>query len=290
MHRPILWTALITPMLDDSSIDWNSLGLLLKRQANAGNGIVLLGSTGEGLALSLNERQEVIRFACSQKLSTPLMAGVGGFNQKETLEWLSFCEEYPLDAYLMVTPLYAKPGPVGQTQWFETLMNHVKKPCMLYNVPSRAGTVFAHEVVVNLKNHQNFWAIKEASGSLQEFARYHDEAAGQVELYSGDDALTPFFCSLGAKGLVSVAGNIWPKATQKFVQNSLSGNHQHLFPLWNQISEALFEVSNPIPTKALLCEKKLITSPTLRAPLTIEELPSMEKLKLADQGIQQWNK
>ncbi len=119
---------------------------MLKRQEEAGNGIVVLGSTGEGLALSLKEKKEIVNYTLKQSLQTPIMVGVGGFNLSETLNWLSWCEEQKnISSYLMPTPLYAKPGIKGQIAWFEALMNKVSKPCMLYNVPSRTGIKFNFE-------------------------------------------------------------------------------------------------------------------------------------------------
>lgn len=73
----IVWTALITPMHADGSIDFNTLTLLVREQEQAGNGILILGSTGEALALSIDEQQAVVRHVTALTLRVPLMVGVG---------------------------------------------------------------------------------------------------------------------------------------------------------------------------------------------------------------------
>ena len=108
-----LWTALITPMSPDTSVDFESLEAILCEQEKASNGILILGSTGESLNLCEQERKDILQFTLDLKLKVPLMAGVGGTNLRETLEWVSYLNTLDLHAYLMVTPLYAKPGGLG---------------------------------------------------------------------------------------------------------------------------------------------------------------------------------
>src|SRR5690606_30822499 len=119
-----------------------------------------------------------------------------------------------------VTPLYAKPGAKGQIQWFKTLMDAVSRPVMLYNVPGRTAVAMSLEAVGALNSHKNFWAIKEASGSVEKMKEYL-KAAGGKQVYCGDDALTPDFVQAGAVGLVSVASNAWPKETHLYVKQCL---------------------------------------------------------------------
>lgn len=283
-----LWTALVTPMFEDGVIDWASLESLLRQQERAGNGVVLLGSTGEGLAIEESEKRTMLERACALNLTTPLMVGVGGFNLSATLQWLEFCERLPLAGYLMVTPLYAKPGVRGQTAWFSRLLDAVKKPCMLYNIPSRAGCALAVSAVKELASHPHFWAIKESSGSLNEFQAYR-EAAPEVAMYSGEDGLMPFLASAGACGLVSVMANAWPEATREYVKRSLAGEHEGLMPFWAKASASLFATSNPVPVKALLHDKGWIATPCVRPPLCHRDLTTLEGVRLWDRKVQEWS-
>lgn len=286
-NKPVLWTALATPMDQAKNIHYADFEKLLRRQDEAGLGLLILGSTGEGFALEENEKREVLTFVKSLKLKSPLMVGVGGMKLKETLNWLDFCESVGVDAYLMVAPLYAKPGALGQRQWFEALMNRVSRPCMLYNVPSRAGVVLSREALKALEHHPRFWAIKEASGSLSEFEKYRMNTP-HIEVYSGDDGMLPFFQPLGVAGLVSVVSNLWPTETLRYTERVLSGNVSDLFPLWSDAVNALFRVSNPVPLKVGLHALGHIEYPYLREPLTHEELASSAEILAVHQRVTDW--
>ncbi|MBV1775138.1 4-hydroxy-tetrahydrodipicolinate synthase [Burkholderiaceae bacterium DAT-1] len=279
-----LWTALITPMHADGSLDLASLTALLHEQAAAGNGVILLGSTGEGANLSTEERKTILTHATGLNLPIPVMTGVGGLELHTQLEWLAFCETLPLAGYLMVTPIYAKPGAKGQAKWFRTLMDAVSKPCMLYNIPSRAGVAMPDETIESLLDHPNFAAVKESGGDPARFASLQQRFP-QIAWYSGDDVLFGEHARLGASGLVSVASNVWPQETAYVVKRALSGLGGDVGPLLREVSESLFAAPNPIPAKAIMHEQGRISSRELRLPLCAEELASTELQRFADSLI-----
>lgn len=282
-----LWTAVVTPFNEDLSVDWYSFENLLRKQEQAGNGVVLLASTGEGSAFSDEEKRVVMKRVAALNLSVPIMVGVGGFNLPSTISWLKFCEGLPIDAYLLVTPPYSKPGPRGQTAWFKALLDAVSKPCMLYNVPSRTGCQLSVDAVAALSTHPNCWAIKEASGSVSQFHNYRNAAPG-VLLYSGDDGLMPTLAAEGAKGLVSVIANAWPKGTRKYVSQCAQNPNEEVIILWRRASEAMFTTSNPVPIKRLLYTKGWIKTPLVRPPLSSDDLACDEELRRCDQLVTEW--
>lgn len=284
-----LWTAVITPMKEDGSIDFESYGLLLKEQEAANNGVLTLGSTGEALNIDESERREVLAYTLKQELKVPVMVGVGGVNLRETTEWVEFLNtQKGIHSVLLVTPLYAKPGDEGQYEWFKTLLDKTNYPAMLYNVPSRTGKPMSVKAVARLKDHKNFWAIKEASGSVEEFKKYR-EAAPNAAIYSGDDAMTPKFCKHGGKGLVSVASNVWPAQTHRYVEQCLDSSLSLADEqLWADCANSLFAASNPIPAKVLLKKLGRIAASRLRAPLTDKELPDCSAQVEANNKINTW--
>ncbi|MBK2126377.1 4-hydroxy-tetrahydrodipicolinate synthase [Fangia hongkongensis] len=284
-----IFTAVITPMDEFGGVDFVSFERLLRRQSEAGCGILVLGSTGEALALSLDEQKEVLEFTVNLSLDVPLMVGVGGFQLNEQLKWVEYCNQFQaISAFLMVTPLYAKPGPLGQKIWFRSLLDQSKKPCMLYNVPSRTGVNLAYEVVEALSQHPNFWAIKEASGDIERFKHYVN-IAKHICVYSGEDALMPELAEVGGCGLVSVVSNIWPKAAKLYVDASLSGDITNQTKiLWQLAAKSCFSVANPIPVKAWLAAESYIKYSTLRAPLVADELTDLSLLREADHAVNKW--
>jgi 4-hydroxy-tetrahydrodipicolinate synthase len=285
-----LWTAVITPMNTDGSIDYDSLEKVLTAQDDANNGILILGSTGEALNIDEEESKAILEYVTKRERKVPLMCGIGGINLKSTRLWVDYLNTLNIDCYLMVSPLYAKPGDEGQYEWFKELMDASKRPVMLYNVPSRTGKELSFSAVKRLNGHHNFWAIKEASGSIEKFQQYV-EAAGNGRVYSGDDAMMPEFAKHKAQGLVSVASNVWPKQTHAYVNACLnSALSDSDAKMWVESADALFTASNPIPVKWLMAQKGLIATPILRAPLTDKDMIGNESTLNAHEHVINWFK
>lgn len=281
-----LWTAVITPLAQSNEVDYQALETVIRDQEEAGNALVILGSTAEALNLKLEDKKKIVTEVVAMNPKTPIMVGVGGHQLEETLEWIKFLETQKIHAYLMVTPLYAKPGSNGQYQWFKTLMDAVTRPVMLYNVPGRSAVEMSTEAVAKLSTHQNFWAIKEASGSVEKFKGYL-KAAGGKPVYSGDDALMPDFALVGGSGLVSVASNAWPKETNLYVKKCLDKTFDDK-QLWTDASNSLFVASNPVPVKRLMFENGKIQTPFMVAPLSHEDMPDASAVLKAHKDVQNW--
>ena len=282
-----LWTAMVTPMREDGTLDFESFGSLLREQEAAGNGVLILGSTGEALAMTEAEKQAVIDFTCGQGLQVPVMVGLGGSQLPQQQEFLQGLATKAVQAVLAPVPLYAKPGAMGQTTWFESILAATDKPVMLYNVPSRTGVKLHPAVLPAIKDSGNLWAVKEASGSIDEFAAYR-ASAPDLQFFSGDDALTPYFALNGAAGLVSVAANVWPRATALFVERCLQQRLGDAIAMWTRASQALFSAANPVPAKALLTVQQRIRSGAVRAPLSVADLPRTDELQAVHELVTAW--
>ena len=287
LSRYPVWTALVTPFDENNAIDYQSLAKIAKQQADVGNGILLLGSTGEGLALTEAEKFSIVEYVCQLKLNTAIMVAVSGYQLEQQQTWIKRCNQLEIDAYLLASPMYAKPGPVGQTLWFKSLLDSAQRPCMLYNVPSRTGIEIAVTCLQQLQDHPNCWALKEASGDLAKFINYHQQCP-YVELFSGEDAMMPYLVNAGVKGLVSVCANAWPEATSSYVQLCLSGGDESLASVWKSAVDALFQVANPVPVKVLMHENGHLNTPFLRPPLTHQELPANHGLLNVQQSVETW--
>lgn len=285
IHNPT-WTALITPFHEDLSIDYDSLAKLLDEQDRAGLGLLILGSTGESLNIDLHEKMRLVEFVAQQKLEQPIMVGVPGCDLKSTLSWLKFLESMPIDAYLMVTPLYARPGHEGQYAWFSTLMDHVTRPVMLYNIPKRCGVELSEKSLARLSQHKNYWALKDASGLPEQGERYW-HASEQRPIFCGDDALFPAYAKAKSVGLVSVAANAWPHAVRLMVELSLAKRFVD-DDLWRNACDVLFSGVNPIAIKRLLYEEKRIATPIMMPPLSTQDFIIPPQLLSLSQAIVSW--
>ena len=277
MLEQILWTATVTPFsADGSAVDYPSLERCLRRQEQSGNGVVLMGSTGEGLSFTAKERREIAEFACGLNLQTQLVIGVPSHNYYAALEWLDFCNNLPIQGYLLTTPIYTKPGVMGQTKWYEAMLEKAAHPAILYNIPGRAAVRLHPEAVRNLRGHARFKAIKDSSGIVDSIVEYKT-VAPEIAVYCGDDYMMSATAAEGSCGLISVIANAWPDATRRYVKHCLKGGK---IPsrIWWHACKAMFTASNPIPVKALMNDMGIIDHDTVRLPLSMADLPSRQPL------------
>ncbi|MGN1198776.1 MAG: 4-hydroxy-tetrahydrodipicolinate synthase [Acetatifactor sp.] len=278
--------AIVTPMHEDGSVDYESFEQLVEFQiANGTDAIIVCGTTGESSTLTHEEHLDVIRY-CAKVVAgrVPVVAGTGS-NCTETAVYLSQeAEKAGVDGLLLVSPYYNKATQNGLFAHFKTVADSVKIPCLLYNVPSRTGCNILPETVVRLcKEVSNIVGVKEASGNISQIAHLAAIAEGCVDIYSGnDDQIVPIM-SLGGLGVISVLSNVAPAQTHAICQNYLDGNVKESCRLQLEAMElcnALFCEVNPIPVKKALQLMGKIGG-TLRMPLTEMEPATTAKLEKA---------
>ena len=212
--------ALITPMNDDGSVNYEKLRELLEfHVANKTDAIIICGTTGEASTLSDEEHLECIRFACEViNKRIPVIAGTGSNCTQSAIELSKEAEKSGVDGLLLVTPYYNKATQNGLKAHYKAIAKEVNVPIILYNVPSRTGTRLAPQTVVDLCHEvPNIVGVKDATGDISEVAELMSLAKGTVDVYSGnDDQIVPVL-SLGGKGVISVLSNILPKETHDMV-------------------------------------------------------------------------
>ena len=277
--------ALVTPMKEDMSVDFEKLQELVEFHVKNGtDSIIVCGTTGEAATQSHEEHLATVK-ACVEyaKGRIPVIAGTGS-NCTETAIYLSQkAEEYGVDGLLVVSPYYNKATQKGLVAHFTAIANSVKLPIILYNVPSRTGCNIQPQIVAELvKNVENIVGIKEASGDISQVAKLMQLTDGKIDLYSGnDDQIVPVL-SLGGVGVISVLSNIAPKETHDIVAKYLDGDVKGSLELqlkYLPVINALFSEVNPIPVKKALNLMGMQVG-TLRMPLT--ELTKANEEKLAE--------
>ena len=264
--------AIITPFLDDLSVDYERFAQIIEEQISGGtDAIVVTGTTGEAATLSQKEHLDVIEFCVKQVAGRiPVIAGSGSNCTSEGIYMSTEAEKRGVDGLLLVTPYYNKCTQKGLYKHFKAIADSVKVPCILYNVPSRTGVSIAQETVVKLCTEvENIVGVKEASGNISQIAKIMSLANGKVDLYSGnDDQIVPIL-SLGGLGVISVLSNVAPRQTHEICQSFFDGDVAKAREMQLKalpLCDALFCEVNPIPVKkamALLGKCKEI----YRAPL-----------------------
>ena len=285
--------ALITPMHEDGSVNYDKLAEVLEYQiANHTDCIIICGTTGEAATLSTEEHIEVIMFCIEQvKHRIPVIAGTGSNCTETAIMMSKEAASYGADALLVVTPYYNKATQKGLIAHYTAIANAVPEtPIIMYNVPSRTGCNIQPATVAALvKNVKNIVGLKAASGDLSQIAKTVSLAGADLELYSGNDDQVLPILSLGGLGVISVLSNVAPKETHdmvmKFMEGDVAGAAKiqiDAIPLIN----ALFCEVNPIPVKTALNLMGMNVGP-LRMPLCEMEESNKETLikAMKDFGI-----
>lgn len=274
-------TALVTP-LDENGINYDLFGKLVDWQIEQGvNALVVCGTTGEASTLSDDEHKDAIKFVVEKTAGrVPVIAGTGSNDTEYAIELTKHACEVGADSVLVVTPYYNKATQKGLVKMFSSIADASSKPVILYNVPGRTGMNIAPSTCVELAEHPNISAIKEASGNISQVAEIAAKVKGKLDIYSGnDDQITPIL-ALGGKGVISVLSNVMPKETveicDRFFKGDVAGSADLQLKLLPLI-DALFCEVNPIPVKAAMAKMGFCEN-FLRLPLTTMEPENAEKM------------
>ena len=276
--------AIVTPMNEDGSINYESFSRLIEKQVtNHTDAVIVCGTSGEAPTLEDDEHIEAIAY-CVKKVAgrIPVIAGTGSNNTAHACMMSRRAEEVGADGCLLVTPYYNKATQEGLIEHFTTIAKATSLPCILYNVPSRTGTNIQPSTAAYLGSHvDNIVAIKEASGNISQVAELARLSAGSLDIFSGNDDQVVPICSLGGIGVISVLSNVAPKETHDMVQYCLDGDYEEACKLQLRalpLIKALFSEVNPIPVKAgLNLQGYCVGRP--RLPLTPMREDHLEVLK-----------
>lgn len=277
--------AIITPMLEDGSVDYASLTKLVEFHIASGtHGIVSVGTTGESATLSVDEHLSVIEHTVQQVASRiPVIAGTGANSTQEAIELTGEAEKLGADACLLVVPYYNKPTQEGLYQHFKAIANAVPIAQVLYNVPGRTITDMETETTLRLADIDNVVAIKDATGDLERGKELIDAAGDRLTVLSGDDPSALGLMKLGGKGNVSVTANVVPDLMSRMCELALAGDFDQAEELNAQMSalnDAMFVESNPIPVKYAM-SKLGFGANSLRLPLTPLSAAAVGQVDLA---------
>ena len=268
--------AIVTPMYEDGSVNYDKLAELLEEQIAGGtDAIIICGTTGESATMSEAEHSKVIKFAIDKVAKRiPVIAGTGSNCTQTAIELSKQAEADGADALLLVTPYYNKATQKGLIAHYTAIAESVSLPIIMYNVPSRTGCNIQPETAAYLaKNVKNIVAIKEASGNISQVAKVKALAGDSLDIYSGNDDQVIPLLALGGIGVISVLSNVAPKQTHDMVMEYLEGDREKALKIQLDalpLIDALFCEVNPIPVKAALNLMGKEVGP-LRAPLTTME-------------------
>lgn len=288
-----LLTAMVTPFNEDGSVNCEAAADFAEwLLANGSDGLVVEGSTGEAATMFMDEKIEVLK-AVVERVNgrAPVIVGAGTNCTASTIELVNAVEACGVDGLLVVGPYYNKPTQEGYYQHFAAVAKSTTLPIIVYNVPGRTGSNIEPKTIARLAaEFPNIVAVKEAAGNVAQTAELFRVLPENVTIYSGDDGLILPFMSVGARGVISVLGNIGGQMLQDVMRLYSEGKvaeaaelNKKLVPLAN----SMFIESNPIPVKYAVTKVTGINAGAPRLPLTPISEAGKAKLDavLAEYGL-----
>ena len=276
-------TALVTPFLQDGSLDEAAIRRLVRRQIDAGiNFLVPCGTTGESPTITLEEHLRVVELVVEEaKGEVPVLAGAGGYYTKEVIELAQEIEKLGADGILSVTPYYNKPSQEGLYQHYKAIAEAIQLPIVVYSVQGRTGVNVEPSTLARLAEIDNIAGVKEASGNIGQMANVIHAVPEDFAVFSGDDAIAIPLIALGGRGIVSVVSNEIPAEMTQLAQAALAGKFQRARELQRRFLPLMnvnFIESNPMPVKAAMALMGLL-EPVYRLPLVPPSAQSLQQIR-----------
>ncbi|MGE0171503.1 MAG: 4-hydroxy-tetrahydrodipicolinate synthase [Oligoflexales bacterium] len=281
-----VYTAIATPFLPNSEIDWEGFEKLVGLQKEAKiDGLVVCGTTGESPALSVQEKLSLIRKAkVLANGQMKIMGGTGGNNTQQSVELSRLAVDAGADSLLIVTPPYNKPSLAGMIGHFSAIAKEVRVPLCLYHVPGRTGQHLTVEELREVCALPSVTSVKEASGNLAFYSRGIE--ATKASFLSGDDITFLPSLSVGGSGVVSVISNLFPKAWKRLYTSYQQKDLKDALAIHNatlELNQHLYCESNPGPLKAALSVAGICKN-EVRLPLAPVRSENFEKVRATYQA------
>jgi 4-hydroxy-tetrahydrodipicolinate synthase len=263
--------ALVTPMHEDGSVDYDTLRRLIDWHVAEGTDCIgVTGTTGESPTVSMQENCEIIRVAVQHAAGrVPIMAGTGANATAEAIELARYAREVGAECQLSVVPYYNRPSQDGIYRHFRAIAEAVDLPLVLYNVPSRTVADLLPETALRLAQVPGVIGVKEATGNIERAGTLIARAPKGFAVYSGDDSTAVALMLLGGHGNVSVTANVAPREMHELCKAAMRGDarqaaalHLRLLPLHKQ----LFCEPSPAPVKWAMSQLGRC-GPTVRLPI-----------------------
>jgi len=263
--------ALITPFKADFSVDYEALKRIVNHVIDHGaDFLVVLGTTSEAPTLTADERNLVINtILTANNGRLPIMLGMGSNNTQGLIEAIKSINFKNIQGILSVVPFYNKPNQRGMKAHFEAIADASPVPVVVYNVPGRVGVNLQAATCVELAQHPNIIAVKEASGNLQQIMEILRDKPADFDVLSGDDGITMPLMALGAQGVISVAANAYTDPFSRMMHAMKEGRLEEALRLHYamlHMNQLIFADGNPAGIKCLMSHMGLCEN-VLRLPL-----------------------
>ena len=263
--------ALVTPMFEDGSIDFDGLKRLLQHVSDGGvDYLVVQGTTGESATMNKKEKKSVLDFIkANNPKELPIVYGLGGNDTSKVIKEIQSTDFQGIDAILSVCPYYNKPGARGVIAHYTAIADACPVPVIMYNIPGRSGINMSAATTLTLAQHPNIIGIKEASCIIEQVMEINKDKPEDFLIISGDDVQGVPIIACGGVGVMSVVANAIPTKFTQMIHAALEGDFKSARTTLGDflaIDPLLYEEGNPVGVKKIL-EIKGICGSDVRLPL-----------------------
>ena len=279
------FTVMVTPFSEDGSkVDYSTLRRFVDWQiANGVPGLIPLGSTGEFLSVADEERREIVTTIIQQVDGrVPVLVGTADEWTDKSVRYSREAEELGASGVMVVPPYYASPTEDELYAHYQRISDAISIPIMVYNNPNTANVDLTPDLLARLSQIENVDYVKESSGDISRIREIDRLSEGRMTVFAGYHAFDSFL--LGAKGYVSVCGNIVPKLSSDLYKlvigesDVASGRelYHRLLPLLDVISGDLYVSATKAALELVGMPVGIPRMPRLRVPeshrIKIEEV------------------
>lgn len=282
-------TPAVTPFCPDGQIDFESCAKLYNYLIDGGvDGILILGSIGEFFALTMQQKQDLVRFAVETvRHRVPLIVGTTSMIFDEIVELSNYSVDLGADAVMIIPPYYFHHTDASVEEYYSLLAEKIHGNIYLYNFPDRTGYEIAPEVVRKLaERHRNIIGIKDTIGGMdhtREIIKQVKPARPEFRIYSGFDDNFAHNVLCGGNGCVAGLSNLYPELTARWVRAAREGKYAMLQSVQQTIDKLMdiYSVGKPfVPyIKEALVMRGIIKYSTASCPMPVVTSEQKERLK-----------
>jgi 4-hydroxy-tetrahydrodipicolinate synthase len=209
-----IYVPIVTPFDDAGQVNVVELRKLVGSMLDSGvSGFVAAGTTGEGYALSFDERRLVLTTIVDQVGgSVPVLSGVGGMSTHEAIDQAILAKRSGITGLMLAAPSYCLPTENELIAHVTHVVKAVELPTVLYDYPARTGVTFTHAALDSLASNELVIGIKEASGDLTRIQWLNSDFKDKLAIVCGADLDSPVFLDAGVKCWIGGIANLLPAA------------------------------------------------------------------------------
>ncbi len=240
------YTVLVTPFTPDgSAVDLHALERLVEFQvANGIDGLVPLGSTGEFLSVSREERaaitETVVRAAAGR---VPVLIGTGAEDTREAVALSREAERLGADGVMVIPPFYSVPSEDELYVHYKAIADAINVPVMVYNNPATANVDLTPPILARLSTIEGCRYVKESTLDVTRVRDIIAACDGRMAVFAG--VLGYESAWLGAVGWVAVCSNVAPRLSAEMFRAAAAGDRATALPLYRRLAPLLPWVGGP---------------------------------------------